>query len=33
MSYRHDYGLLPKEQQETIMFEASEWIRSIINNL
>lgn len=33
LSYRHDFGLLPKEQQNSIMFDASEWVRLIINNL
>jgi hypothetical protein len=33
MSYRHDFGLMTKEDQELLMFEAKEWIRAIINNL
>lgn len=33
LSYRHDFGLMSKEEQDILMFEAKEWIRAIINNL
>ncbi len=33
LSYRHDFGLMSKEEQDMFMFEAKEWMRAIINNL
>jgi hypothetical protein len=33
LSYRHDFRLLPTEFQESINFQAKEWLRSIRNNL
>ena len=32
LSYRHDFGLLNKEEQDRIMFECKEWMRAIKNN-
>lgn len=32
LSYRHDFGLLPKEEQDTLIFECKEWMRAIKNN-
>ena len=31
-SYRHDFGLLNKEEQDKLMFECKEWMRAIKNN-
>ena len=31
-SYRHDFGLLQKDEQDTLIFECKEWMRAIINN-
>lgn len=33
MSYRHDFGLMSDEDRKKLIFEAKEWIRTIINNL
>lgn len=33
LSYRHDFGLMSKDEQDMLMFEAKEWMRAIINNL
>jgi len=32
LSYRHDFGLLPEDEQKKIMFECKEWMRAITNN-
>ena len=32
LSYTHDYGLLSKEKQDELKFEAKEWARAIYNN-
>lgn len=32
LSYRHDFFLLSKEQQERIIFECKNWMRAIKNN-
>jgi hypothetical protein len=32
LSYRHDFGLLSKEEQDTLKFECKEWMRAIKNN-
>lgn len=32
ISYRHDFGLMTKEEQEIVRFECKEWMRAIINN-
>ncbi|HUW43793.1 MAG TPA: hypothetical protein VMV95_02440 [Bacillota bacterium] len=28
LSYRHDYGLMSKKEQEKLRFEALEWLKS-----
>lgn len=33
LSYRHDFGLLEKDVQDIMKFNAKEWIRAINNNL
>lgn len=32
ISYRHDFGLLNKEEQDKLRFECKEWMRAIKNN-
>lgn len=32
ISYRHDFGLLSKEEQDKVRFECKEWMRAIKNN-
>jgi len=31
-SYRHDFGLLDKQEQDKLRFECKEWMRAIKNN-
>jgi hypothetical protein len=33
LSYRHDFGLLNKKEQQFIIFQCKEWFHAIINNL
>ena len=33
MSYRHDFGLMTKEEQRLLIFECKEWFRAIDNNI
>lgn len=33
LSYRHDFGLLEPEERAKLMFEAKEWLRSVLNNI
>jgi hypothetical protein len=32
-SFRHDFGMMPKAEQERLVFECKEWMRAIKNNL
>lgn len=32
ISYRHDFGLMKKEQQDRLRFECKEWLRAYENN-
>jgi hypothetical protein len=32
ISYRHDFGLMDKEQQDKLRFECKEWLRAYENN-
>jgi hypothetical protein len=32
VSYRHDFGLLDKQEQDKLRFECKEWMRAIKNN-
>lgn len=32
LSYRHDYGLMSKEEQQKLRFECKEWLRALVNN-
>ena len=32
LSYRHDFGLMSKKQQNELIFECKEWMRAIKNN-
>lgn len=32
VSYRHDFGLLDKQEQDNLRFECKEWMRAIKNN-
>ena len=32
LSYRHDFGLLDKKEQDKVRFECKEWMRAIKNN-
>ena len=32
ISYRHDFGLMNKEQQDKLRFECKEWLRAYENN-
>jgi hypothetical protein len=32
LSYRHDFGLLSKDEQNVLIFECKGWIRAIKNN-
>lgn len=33
LSYRHDFGLLSPEERDSLLFDAKEWLRAILNNI
>lgn len=32
-SYRHDFGLMPKIEQDRLRFQCKEWMRALLNNI
>ena len=32
LSYRHDFGLMSKDEKDKLIFECKEWMRAIKNN-